>query len=296
MHSIKEAKELAHNIILGIERGDDLSQMCLQCARLALLLNNQDKADSFTRMAEKVVEAETFLETYGSLIKKTMQHLELDDIYDPISSQRSTIDNMRNIALSLSSAPWKYRDPQQDIQTYTRSKRTTSETKTTVYTFAMNKYYSLEFTQTSIDIFENYRIMIENKLPDKLPDSRNQLDSITKNLASDNSTDWSNAVHTCRKILQDLSNASYPPESIISNDIQLGPTNYINRLMAYIEMNSDSKKFKQITGSNLKYIGERLDAVYEASNKGSHQTITTKDEAQRHVIYTYLFLGDILTL
>ena len=42
-------------------------------------------------------------------------------------------------------------------------------------------------------------------------------------------------------------------------------------------------------------MGDRLDSIYEAVNKGSHE-ILNKEEADRYVIYTYLLIGDIVSL
>ena len=50
-----------------------------------------------------------------------------------------------------------------------------------------------------------------------------------------------------------------------------------------------------IVGSHLHYMGERLDALFGAAQKGSHATVT-KEEADRCVIYTYLLVADILSL
>ncbi|URM42799.1 hypothetical protein K6I41_08910 [Acinetobacter sp. AS23] len=78
--------------------------------------------------------------------------------------------------------------------------------------------------------------------------------------------------------------------------MKLGVDNYINRIIAYVEENSDSERFEDIVGSNIKYLGERLDAIFKAAQKGSHNIIATREEADRYVIYTYLIVGDILDL
>jgi hypothetical protein len=48
-------------------------------------------------------------------------------------------------------------------------------------------------------------------------------------------------------------------------------------------------------GSHLEFIGERLDSVFQAAQKGSHGVVD-KAEADRYVVYTYLIVGDILSL
>jgi len=75
----------------------------------------------------------------------------------------------------------------------------------------------------------------------------------------------------------------------------LGPDNYINRLICFAEDKSDSNRFQDIVGSHLGFLGDRLDAVAEATQKGSHAEVS-REEADRYVIYTYLIVGDILSL
>ena len=65
--------------------------------------------------------------------------------------------------------------------------------------------------------------------------------------------------------------------------------------MAFVEDSAESKRFQEIVGSHLHYMGERLDALFGAAQKGSHATVT-KEEADRCVIYTYLLVADILSL
>ena len=77
--------------------------------------------------------------------------------------------------------------------------------------------------------------------------------------------------------------------------IRLGSDQYINRLIAYIEESSESSRSREIVGSHLRYIGDRLDAIFKAAQKGSHSTVT-QEEADRCVVYTYLIVGDILSL
>jgi hypothetical protein len=66
--------------------------------------------------------------------------------------------------------------------------------------------------------------------------------------------------------------------------------------MCFIQDASTSERFAEIVGSHLRYIGERLDSVVAAAQKGSHRTIVRREEADRYVVYTYLVLGDILSL
>lgn len=72
--------------------------------------------------------------------------------------------------------------------------------------------------------------------------------------------------------------------------------NYINRLICFVEDNSKSERFNELVGSHLEFIGNRLDSIYHAASKGSHTDITSREEADRCVVYTYMIVGDILSL
>lgn len=67
---------------------------------------------------------------------------------------------------------------------------------------------------------------------------------------------------------------------------KLGAANYINRIVVFIESKSASGRFDAIVGSHLRFVGERLDSVFGAAQKGSHAT--SDEEADRYVVYTYL--------
>jgi hypothetical protein len=303
MDNSLEAKNLAHNILIDIENNrKDIHLVALQTARLALLLNNQEESKKFSDYAKESGTIEAFLNLYGLIIHELVKNVELDSMYNTKNSKSYELQRQREMLEQLTSTGFAgiKKDPKNEIEKYNRYKKRKSDIISNIYEYAMNVYYQLNFSENVSGIFDAYRNIVDNKLPTMMPNSRDKLDSITKNLQSQNQEDWSNAVHTCRKLLQDFADALYPPsnDKIQKNgkSIDIGKEAYINRLVNYIEDNASSDKFKQITNSNIKYIGERLDAIYEATNKGSHETITSLEEARRYVIYTYMFIGDVLLL
>jgi hypothetical protein len=175
-----------------------------------------------------------------------------------------------------------------------------SSRKSFIYDYVLEKNYELKYSKFNSDIFSRTQLKVDTVMSELLPDTIKKFTSAYDNLLSENNEDWSNAVHSCRRILQDLADQIYPStkDKVLKNgkSIKLGEENYINRLIAYIDNHSSSKRFEEIVGSNLKYIGERLDSIFNAAQKGSHKVISTQDEADRYVIYTYLLVGDILKL
>ena len=175
--------------------------------------------------------------------------------------------------------------------------------RTLVYDYAIRKHYEIRFSSLAEDVFTRIRSRVDWSIGLAIPDTAKKLTAAYENLRSVNPEDWANAVHSCRRVLQDLDDAVFPPQKEVrtrnvdgkETKIKLGPDHYINRLVAYIEDSSESRRFEGIVGSNLRYIGNRLDAFFRAAQKGSPAAVTTL-EADRYVVYTYLVVGDVRCL
>jgi hypothetical protein len=99
--------------------------------------------------------------------------------------------------------------------------------------------------------------------------------------------------------LKDLADALFPAQDAPiergGKQISVSEGNYVNRLMCYIDSQGESSTYSAVVGSTLTFIGDRLDALVDAGNKGAHSEVK-KGEADRYVIYTYLVVGDLLAL
>ena len=175
--------------------------------------------------------------------------------------------------------------------------------RTFIYNYVARKHYELKLAGVADDVFGRIRSYVDTSIGLVVPDAVRKFTAVYDNLKSDNPEDWSNAAHGCRRVLQDLADAVFPAQVETRQrkgngkefEIKLGADQYINRLVAYVEDSSASSRFTEIVGSHLSYIGDRLDALFGAAQKGSHATVT-KEEADRCVVYTYLLVGDILSL
>ena len=176
--------------------------------------------------------------------------------------------------------------------------------RTLLHRYALRTHYELKFSGVAADAFSRIRDQVMERIGTAVPDAVQRFAAVHENLLSDNPEDWSNAVHSCRRILADLADAVYPARDsdrvILINGkerrIKIGKAQYINRIMAFVEERSTSERFEHLVGSHLAFLGDRLDSIAQSASKGTHTTIILRAEADRYVVYTYMLTGDVLSL
>jgi len=173
-----------------------------------------------------------------------------------------------------------------------------------IHQYLVAKHYELKLSGIAEDIFARTRARVDMTIGSLVPDAVKRLSAVYENLQSDNPENWSNAVHSCRRLLEGLADAVFPATDEVRRkmvdgreiEIKLGKPNYINRILAFVEDRASSQRYAELVGSHISFLGDRLDAVFRAAQKGSHTTIVSQGEADRFVVYTYLLLGDVLSL
>lgn len=172
-----------------------------------------------------------------------------------------------------------------------------------IYDYALHDHYELRYSGIAEDIFTRIRGRVDASIGKTVPDAIQKLASVYENLKSTNQEDWSNAVHSCRRILQDLADKLFPPtdetrtirQGSKEAVIRYGPDQYIKRLIRFVEERGSSERLSAVVGSHLQFLGDRLDAVFRAAQKGSHSAVE-QEESDRFVVYIYLLVGDIISL
>lgn len=263
-----EALSLAEEIIKDTESSEiPIEDICLKASRLAGIMNDTELSNKISGFPSEIIKLRTAIDT----LKKGAAVVP-----------SKSIEAMQNIS-NLKIAITKYKE--------------------SLHFHAMQVYCQLKFGSVVQEIFEKTCTKVDKKITEIIPEAAKKLVSVFENLKSQNTEDWSNAVHTCRRILKDLADILYPPSpgglSEIDRGgkrIKVGPDEFINRLMLYVEDKATSKNFKNVVGSHLAFLGNRLDSIYEASCKGSHTDIISIEEAERYIIYTYMLIGDVVSL
>lgn len=325
--ALDEALRLSEEILGDIELSRvPLSSAVLKSARLARLLNDFDMQQVFEAEAsgypsgpgglspEIWALAEMAGRVYQEADKesgesKHFAYLEsVDELEVRIASGKIALEAATDRDLSISSAnPHQIVSPPLGnvvertarLDLISKSTSRLASRRAFTYGYVFRKYYQLKFSAEAQDVFSTVREAVDGRIGDAVPSAVQKFASVHENLESSNPEDWSNAVHSCRRILQDLADAVFPPGGDRTlpggKSIKLGPDNYVNRLMCFAEDNTDSERFVELVGSHLAFLGDRLDAVFQAAQKGSHSSVS-QAEARRYVIYTYMLVADLLSL
>lgn len=329
--ALEEALELSSEILRNIELSElSLANIALKASRLARLLNELDvqkimeyEASGYPTTPEGVapniwhlaVGADRKFEIKNEKTGKIKPYVYLESIEEleyQTKIAEVALDAAKDPHVSVSSAnPYQtvftpsgnFFERQQIRNTASQASKRLSSRRALIYRYALKKHYELKFSGIADDIFSRIRKRLDSTIGKTIPDAVQMLSAVYDNLRSENPEDWSNAVHSCRRILQALADVIYPPSNdktaIVNGKektIKLGKDNYINRIMTFVEDRSRSERFQNIVGSHLRFLGDRLDSIFEAAQKGSHSTIVNREEADRYVVLTYLLVGDILSL
>ena len=161
-----------------------------------------------------------------------------------------------------------------------------------LHQFVSDAYYGLAFEGLSESIFEKYKAEIDVLIAEACGGVLDQITSIMDRLATGESEAVSQALTTCRRIIESFADSIFPPtEGVIEingNQLNLGPDKHQNRINAYIHQHTESKTRKKRLRQNLANLFDRVSA-------GVHDDVTA-EEARALFLNTYLLLGEILYL
>lgn len=310
MSRVEEARDLCEEILRNIELSEiPLHSIILKASRVARLMKDNDM--------QKILqyEASGYPHSSGIVPSKVFSLAEKANRIsihrdDKSGDKKKTcyVESVQEIEAIISAESESLRacDPTFVVPRRTHKFNISMWTgrlaarRAFVHSYILDQLTELNFSNLADSVFTRIRLNVDAKIASKVPEAVRKFTAIHGNLESDNPEDWSNSAHSCRRILQDLADVLFPPtndrKTPNGKPIKLGPDNYINRLICFAEDQVESKTYTEVVGSQLKYLGHRLDSLFNAAQKGSHATISTREEAERYVVYTYMIVGDILRL
>jgi hypothetical protein len=285
--ALREALVLSQEALRNLELSEiPLSNITLKASRLARLLNDFDYQQVFEYEAGGYPSTPTgvpqiawrlallagrhYEQKDESGVKTYIYTESIAQLEEQIMAARTGIEAARDPDVSVSSAnpnqfvssPMGNTLERQNLQRQLAiATSRLAARKSFVYHYILRKHYELKFSGIASDVFARIRERADEKIGQIVPESIKRLAAVHEYLRSESSEDWSNAAHSCRRILQDLADALFPaqdtPRVTNGRTIKLGADNYINRLMCFAEDRSTSERYNAIVGSHLSFLGER---------------------------------------
>ena len=325
--ALSEARKTASEIVGDVELSRlPLANIALKASRLARLLNDSDyhmifkyEAGGYPSSTDGIPENVFELGKKAGRVSldklpdgtkaDQMSTLSIEAMQSQIDAAHAQISAASDAAYSFSSSnPRLILTPQPSNNSKEREQARVSiriqsgllaRSRSLIYDYALEKLLELSYSEIAGDAFSRIRAATDQEIGHRLPKAVEKFSAIYNYLESENSEDWANAVHSCRRILKNLADSVFPaakPQTRGGKEVKLDDSNYINRLICFAEDNSTSERFQEIVGSHLKFLGQRLDAINKAASKGTHTEIATRSEADRYVVFTYMLVHDILSL
>ncbi len=160
------------------------------------------------------------------------------------------------------------------------------------HSFVTNMYYELLFSGFTESIFERYKAQVDGLLAQNASDVLQKLPAVYDRLAEGDAEAVSQALTSVRRIVDSFADAVYPASKKTvesgGNVLQLGPSNHLNRINAYV--------IERVTSNSRRQrLRQQLSNLYERVSTGVHNDVTPQ-EARSLLLESYLFLGEIITL
>lgn len=161
-----------------------------------------------------------------------------------------------------------------------------------VHKFVSETYYELAFSERQRALFENAREEIDRLLAPTVGDALEKIDSIYRRLDEGDPEAVSQAMSTCRRLIDSFADSVYPARDgtveVAGQELQVGENHTRNRIDAYVAENIDST-------SRRKRLRRLLKDIHDRVNAAVHDDVSFT-EARFLFLNTYVMLGEILTL
>jgi Helix-hairpin-helix motif len=158
--------------------------------------------------------------------------------------------------------------------------------------FTSSLFDQVKFAGTISNCFDLLKQAIDDRLLDLNPLLAEQLMLAFKGISSNKQEEWSQALTTCRRLLEGLAD-ELQPAGETSKGRSLGQGQYVNRLWAFMDEAIESDTNKDLAKAHVNFLGSWMEKTNKIANKGVHAEVGQL-ESIKAVFHTYLVIADIL--
>ena len=139
---------------------------------------------------------------------------------------------------------------------------------------------------------------VHERLKEINPNIFNSLERIKQQLIEEEKDfKWQQVAFECRDIIQDFTHSLYRPEYLPDGEKAPKKPETKRKLKFILEnrLNKSENTERELIEGLIEYLYKYFDCINSLIQKGVHRDIE-KSDAERCLIYTYLFIGDVLSL
>jgi hypothetical protein len=299
-HILELSKELLDDIELGRISSE---QMLLKCTRLARFTGSDEVREWLRLEMGGYNSTDPVSLAYMSRTGRWVDQEKKQGYWGPLAQQEASIDALRlkvqqmqvphvggdYANLAISNVINKMTEA---TNTISRLSGVRSRVLALMHDFVSRSYYERAFASMAQSVFERYKGEVDTVIGEKAGDVLEKIPSVVNRLAEGDEEAVSQALTTCRRIIEGFADAIYPPTDatveIGGNQLTLDASKHLNRINAYIAEKTDSKSKRQRLRQNIANLYDRV-------STGVHNNVPPT-EAYALFLNVYLFLGEVLQL
>lgn len=162
-----------------------------------------------------------------------------------------------------------------------------------LHEMASRHYYALLFSRYQAELFDDARARIDRLLAPLASGALDKVDSIYRRLAEGDTEAVSQALNTCRRLIDSVADELFPPTDQTTSFgdgtvAKLTDHHTQNRINAFVDDHISSR-------TRRAKLRRTLSDLYNRVSAGVHDDVTP-DEARYLFLGTYMLLGELLTL
>ncbi|SFG32217.1 hypothetical protein SAMN05518801_11656 [Novosphingobium sp. CF614] len=161
-----------------------------------------------------------------------------------------------------------------------------------LHSFVSGVFYERQFADVVESTFEGYKQEVDALIAAKAGDVLTKIPSVVARLKEENEEAISQALTTCRRILETFADTIFPPSEstfeIGGSQLKLDASKHQNRINAYISQRCESNSRRSRLRQNIGNLFARV-------STGIHNDVSAQ-EAYSLFLNVYLFLGEVLHL
>ena len=299
-HILELSKELLDDIELS---RTNVENLILKASRLARWVGSEEVRQWLKLEMGGYNSSDEISLKYMGLTGRWVDKEKNTGYWGPLAEQEATIDAQKAKLAGMrtpdSSGEWAgmaianvTRSMSEVANIISRLSGIKSRVLAHLHTFVTEIYYEKEFDNLSESIFEKYKKDVDILIGTSCGNVLEQIPSVMSRLAEGNQESISQALTTCRRILESFADSIFPPTEdtieMAGNQVSLNASKHQNRINAYIHQSIESSTRKKRFRQNLTNLFDRV-------STGVHKDVTA-EEARALFLNTYLIIGEILHL